>query len=147
LYFTLITTAAIGVLLILILVARLHAFLALFIVSLGLGLAAGMPPAKVLTSMQTGVGDALSFIAVVVGLGAMIGRFLQYSGGGRVLADALLAKAGPNHAQWAVLFAGFLIGLPVFFEVGFIIVAPLAWTLARESKRLYWSSVCQSQQP
>jgi gluconate transporter len=135
LYFTLITTAAIGVLLILILVARLHAFLALFIVSLGLGLAAGMPPAKVLTSMQTGVGDALSFIAVVVGLGAMIGRFLQYSGGGRVLADALLAKAGPNHAQWAVLFAGFLIGLPVFFEVGFIIVAPLAWILARESKR------------
>jgi H+/gluconate symporter-like permease len=64
LYFTLITTAAIGVLLILILVARLHAFLALFIVSLGLGLAAGMPPAKVLTSMQTGVGDALSFIAL-----------------------------------------------------------------------------------
>jgi gluconate transporter len=102
---------------------------------MGLGLAAGMPPAKVLTSMQAGVGDSLSFVAVVVGLGAIIGRFLQYSGGGRVLADWLLAKAGPNHAPWAALTAAFLIGLPVFFEVGFIILAPLAWSLARESKR------------
>jgi len=135
LYFILITAAAIGFLLALILYARLHAFLALFVVSMGLGLAAGMPPAKVLSSMQAGVGDALSFIAVVVGLGAMIGRFLQYSGGGRVLADWLLAKAGPRHAQWAVLIAAFLVGLPVFFEVGFIILAPLAWSLARESKR------------
>lgn len=134
-YFILITTVAIGLLLVLILYARLHAFLALFIVSMGLGLAAGMPPPKVLTSMQAGVGDALSFIAVVVGLGAIIGRFLQYSGGGRVLADWLLARAGPRHAPWAVLMAGFLVGLPVFFEVGFIILAPLAWSLARESKR------------
>ncbi len=135
LYFVLITTGAIGLLLILILYARLHAFLALLMVSMALGLAAGMKPAKVLTSMQSGVGDALGFIAVVVGLGAMIGRFLQYSGGGRVLADWLLKKAGRNHAQWAVLITAFLVGLPVFFEVGFIILAPLAWNLARESKR------------
>ena len=135
LYFVLITTAAIALLLVLILYGRLHAFLALFVVSIGLGLAAGMPPTKVLTSMQAGVGDALSFIAVVVGLGAIIGRFLEYSGGGRVLADWLLQKAGPKNSQWAVLTAAFLVGLPVFFEVGFIILAPLAWNLARESKR------------
>jgi gluconate transporter len=134
-YFILITASAIALLLVLILLTRLHAFLALFLVSIALGLAAGMPPAKVLTSMQAGVGDALSFIAVVVGLGAMIGRFLQYSGGGRVLADWLLAKFGPNHAQWAALLTAFLVGLPVFFEIGFIILVPLAWSLARESKR------------
>ncbi len=134
-YFVLITAAAIALLLVLILYGRLHAFLALFVVSIGLGLAAGMPPTKVLTSMQAGVGDALSFIAVVVGLGAIIGRFLEYSGGGRVLADWLLQKAGPQNSQWAVLTAAFLVGLPVFFEVGFIILAPLAWNLARESKR------------
>jgi gluconate transporter len=134
-YFILITAAAIAVLLFLILYTRLHAFLALFLVSIGLGLAAGLAPLKVLASMQHGVGDALSFIAVVVGLGAMIGRFLQYSGGGRVLADWLLAKAGASRAQWAVLTTAFLVGLPVFFEVGFIILAPLAWSLARESKR------------
>src|SRR4051794_9757986 len=94
-----------------------------------------MQPAKVISSMQAGFGDALSFIAIVVGLGAVIGRFLQFSGGGRVLADWLLAKTGPRHAQWAVLTTAFLVGLPVFFEVGFIILAPLAWSLARESKR------------
>ena len=135
LYSVLITLAAIGLLLILILYARLHAFLALMMVSMALGLAAGMRPAKVLTSMQSGVGDALGFVAVVVGLGAIIGRFLQYSGGGRVLAEWLLQKAGRAHAQWAVLITAFLVGLPVFFEVGFIILAPLAWNLARESKR------------
>lgn len=135
LYFVLITAGAIGLLLGLILAARLHAFLALLIVSMTLGLAAGMPPAKVLASVQTGVGDALSFIAVVVGLGAIIGQFLQDSGGGRVLADGLLKKSGPDRAPWAVLIAAFLVGLPVFFEVGFIILAPLAWSFARESKR------------
>ena len=135
LYFVLITAGAIGLLLGLILAVRLHAFLALLIVSMALGLAAGMPPAKVLASVQTGVGDALSFIAVVVGLGAIIGQFLQDSGGGRVLADWLLKKAGPDYVPWAVLAAAFLVGLPVFFEVGFIILAPLAWSLARESKR------------
>ena len=134
-YFVLITTGAIGLLLLLILYARLHAFLALMLVSIALGLAAGMQPLKVLASMQAGVGDALGFIAVVVGLGAIIGRFLQHSGGGRVLADWLLNKAGRKHAAWAVLVTAFLVGLPVFFEVGFIILAPLAWNLARESKR------------
>jgi gluconate transporter len=134
-YLVLITIAAIGFLLVLILIARMHAFLALFITSMLLGLAAGMPAMKVLKSMQTGFGDALGFIAVVIGLGAMIGRFLEDSGGGRELADWLLLKSGRDHAQWAVLVAAFLVGLPVFFEVGFVILVPLAWSIARESKR------------
>ena len=134
-YLLLITVAAIGFLLALILIARMHAFLALFITSMALGLAAGMPAVKVLKSMQTGFGDALGFIAVVIGLGAMIGRFLEDSGGGRALADWLLLKSGRDHAHWAVLVAAFLVGLPVFFEVGFVILVPLAWSVARESKR------------
>lgn len=134
-YLILITLAAIGVLLALILAVRLHPFLALFITSMALGLAAGMEPLKLIKSMQSGVGDALSFIAIVIGFGAMIGRFVEHSGGGRVLADWLLGKFGRDRAQWAVLTAAFLVGLPVFFEVGFIILAPLVWNLARESKR------------
>jgi gluconate transporter len=131
----LLTVAAIALLLFLILVVKLHAFLALMLSSMALGLAAGMPPASVLKSMQSGFGEALGFIAVVVGLGAMIGRFIEYSGGGRALADWLLAKVGRDHARWALLMAAFLVGLPIFFEVGFIILAPLVWSLARESKR------------
>lgn len=129
------TLGAIALLLFLILAARLHAFLALLISSMALGLAVGMDPLKVIKSIQTGFGEALGFIAVVVALGAMIGRFLEHSGGGRVLADWLLNKFGKENAVWAVLIAAFLVGLPIFFEVGFIILVPLAWSLARESKK------------
>src|SRR6202142_1343337 len=134
-YLILLTAISIALLLFLILVVKLHAFLALLLSSMALGLAAGMPPDKVLKSMQTGFGDALGFIAVVVGLGAMIGRYLEYSGGGRALADWLLARFGAEHAAWAMLVAAFLVGLPIFFEVGFIILVPLVWNLARETKR------------
>ncbi len=129
------TLGAIALLLFLILVVRLHAFLALIICSMALGLGAGMDPAKVIKSIQGGFGDALGFIAVVVALGAMIGRFLEHSGGGRALAEWLLVKFGKERAVWAVLTAAFLVGLPIFFEVGFIILVPLAWSLARESKK------------
>jgi gluconate transporter len=131
----LLTLGSIVLLLVLILVVKLHAFLALLIASLALGLAAGMGPVDVLKSMQTGYGEDLGFIAVVVGLGAMIGRFIEHSGGGRALADWLLGKFGRDRAAWALLVAAFLVGLPIFFEVGFIILAPLVWSLARESKR------------
>src|SRR5580658_11294771 len=91
-YLLAMTVAAIALLLVMILALKLHAFLALMIASMALGLAAGMPADKVLKSIQFGFGDALGFIAVVVGLGAMIGRYLEYSGGGRALADWLLER-------------------------------------------------------
>jgi gluconate transporter len=131
----LLTLGSIALLLFMILYLRLHAFLALLLTSMALGLAAGMEPAKLLKSIQTGFGDALGFIAVVVALGAIIGRMLEQSGGGRALADWLLRKFGKDRAIWAVLTAAFLVGLPIFFEVGFIIMVPLAWSLARESKK------------
>ena len=108
------TVACIALLLVLILVVKLHAFLALLLSSMTLGLLTGMPPDKVLKSIQTGFGEALGFIAVVVGLGAMIGRYLEYSGGGRALADWLLARFGKDRAAWAMLVAAFLVGLPIF---------------------------------
>jgi gluconate transporter len=134
-YLVFLTAATLALLLTLILAAKLHAFLALLISAMTMGLAAGMPPAQTLKSIQNGFGEALGFIAVVIGLGAMIGRFLEYSGGGRALADWLLLKFGRDHAAWAVLVASFLVGLPIFFEVGFIILVPVVWNLTRESKR------------
>jgi len=126
---------SIGLLLVLILVVRLHAFLALLLTSMALGLACGLAPAALLKSIQAGVGESLGFIAVVLGLGAMIGAYLEQSGGGRVLADWLLKLFGRERAVWAVLIASFLVGVPIFFEVGFIILMPLVWNLARESKK------------
>lgn len=129
------TLGSIALLLVLILVVRLHAFLALLITSMTLGAAAGLPLAKILKSIQFGFGDALGFIAVVVGLGAIIGRFIEVSGGGQALADWLLRVFGRDRAPWAVFFTSFLLGLPIFFEVGFIILVPIVWNLGRETKR------------
>lgn len=134
-YLVLVTLASLALLLILILWVKLHAFLSLLLSSMAMGLAVGMAPDKVLKSIQAGFGDALGFIAVVIGLGAMIGRFLEYSGGGRALADWLLLKFGKKNAAWAMLVAAYLVGLPIFFEVGFIILVPLVWNLTRETKR------------
>jgi gluconate transporter len=134
-FLILLTIGSIVFLLFLILYLRLHAFLALLLTAMALGLASGMEPVKVLKSIQSGFGEALGFIAVVVALGAIIGRFLEHSGGGRALAEWLLAKFGREHAAWAVFVSAFLIGLPIFFEVGFIILVPIAWSLARESKK------------
>jgi gluconate transporter len=131
----LLTLAAIVFLLFLILIVKLHAFLALVLTSMGLGLATGMPPVAVLKSIQNGFGEALGFIAIVLGLGAMIGGYLEHSGGGRALADWLLSKFGRERAAWAMLVAALLVGLPIFFEVGFIILVPLVWNLGLESKR------------
>ena len=131
----LLTLGALALLLFLILRVKLHAFLALMLTSMALGLACGMEPLKVLKSIQAGFGEALGFIAVVVALGAMVGRYLEHSGGGSALADWLLERFGPERAIWAVLVSAFLIGLPIFFEVGFIILVPLAWSLTRESKK------------
>src|ERR1051326_7664221 len=129
------TVAAIALLLVLILVVKLHAFLSLLISSMALGLAAGMRPEQVLKSIQTGFGDALGFIAVVVGLGAMIGRYLEYSGGRPALAGWLLENFGKERAPLGMVYAAFLGGWPIFLEVWFIILVPLVWNLARETKR------------
>ena len=129
------TLAAVGLLLTLILLVRLHAALALVITSMALGLAAGMNPPAVLASIQKGFGEALGFIAIVLGLGAMIGAYIESSGRRPVLADWLLAKFGRERAVWAVLLAAFLVGLPLFFEVAFIVLIPVIWSLTKESKK------------
>ncbi len=131
----LLTLGAVALLLVLILWLKLHAFLSLMITSMALGLAAGMAPLKLLKSLQTGFGDALGFIAVVVALGAMLGRMIEHSGGGAALAEWMIERTGRRHAVWAVFLAAFLVGLPIFFEVGFMILVPLAYALARETKR------------
>ncbi len=131
----LLTLASVALLLGLILIVRMHAFVALLAASIMLGLTAGMEPVKVAEAIKSGMGDALGKIAIILALGAMIGRFVEYSGGGRVLANWFLGKFGKDRASWAVLTAAFVIGLPIFFDVAFIILAPVIWNLARESKK------------
>lgn len=132
----LITVAAgIAALLILVLKLRIPAFLALLLVSAGVGLALGMDTAAVLKSIRDGMGGTLGFIAIVVGLGAMFGALLEYAGGVRTVAQRLLAHAGGGRTPWALSTTGLVIGIPVFFDVAFILLVPLIHQLAARSGR------------
>jgi Gnt-I system low-affinity gluconate transporter len=127
--------AGIALLLFLIVRVKLHAFVALLVGSLVIGAAAGMPLAKVLDAVATGVGSTLASIAVLVGLGAMFGQMLEASGGVETLADAILARVGERNAEWALLLIGFVVAIPVFFDVAFIILISLVYGLTDRTGR------------
>ncbi len=129
----LILVAVLGVALLVILAAgfRLHAFVALAVASLAVGLGSGMPPADIVRAFQEGIGATLGLIVVVVGLGAMLGKMLAESGGATVIAETLVRSLGRNRVPWAVFLAAFLVALPVFFAVGLVLLAPVVFGLAR----------------
>ena len=131
----LIVGTGIAVLLVLILRLRLPAFMALLIVSSGVGLGLGMSPSSLLASITAGMGNTLGFIAVVVGLGTMLGGLLEFAGGVRAIAGSLLARAGEARAGWALSGTGLLVGVAVFFDVAFVILVPLIRPLCASSGR------------
>lgn len=135
--YTLLLAVALGiaVLLILILTLRIQAFISLLISSIIVGIVAGMPPQEIIKTMQEGMGNTLGFVAVVVGIGAMFGAILEHSGGAEALANTLLKKFGDQNASWALMITGFFVAIPVFFDVAFIILIPLIYSLQRSSKK------------
>ena len=135
----LIIAFAIVALIVLIARVRLHAFLALMLVSALTGLAAGLPPAVIAGAFQEGVGSTLGFTAVVISLGAIFGKLLADSGGASVVARAITGAFGAGALPWAVAAAGFLVGLPVFFSVGLVLLVPVVWEIASVSGRPFLS--------
>ncbi|MCK5401300.1 MAG: gluconate transporter, partial [Flavobacteriaceae bacterium] len=135
--FTLLAAVFLGIaiLLLLILKLRIQAFIALLISSIVVGIVAGMNPLDIIKTMQEGMGNTLGFVAVVVGLGAMFGAILEHSGGAEALANYLLHKFGEKNASWALMITGFFVAIPVFFDVAFIILVPLIYSLQRKTKK------------
>jgi GntP family gluconate:H+ symporter len=127
--------AAGAVVALIVLIARfkLHPFIVLIAVSLGLGAAAGMPLGSVVKAFQDGVGGVLGFIAIVVGLGTMLGKMMAESGGATRIATTLIARFGERRVHWAIMFVAFIVGIPVFFQVGFVLLIPLVFTIARRT--------------
>lgn len=123
------------VLLTLILRFKIQAFIALLISSIVVGIIAGMQPTDIITTMKDGMGNTLGFVAVVVGLGAMFGAILEHSGGAEALAKYLLSKFGEKRTPFALMLTGFFIAIPVFFDVGFIILIPLVYSIQRKTKK------------
>jgi Gnt-I system low-affinity gluconate transporter len=134
-YLACVVAAAVAGLLFLIIKWKQQPFVSLILVSMVTALAAGMPPEKVMSCIEQGMGKTLGFIAVVVGLGAMFGQLLEVSGGAERLTLTLLRVFGKRRAPWAMSLAGFLVAIPVFFDVGFIILVPLVYAMSRETKK------------
>ena len=127
----LIAAAAVAVLLFLIMKVRLHAFIALVLVSLLTAVAAGIPLALVPTALTSGFGSTLASVALLVGFGVMLGRLLEITGGAQVLADTLINRFGEERAPFALGVAALLFGFPIFFDAGLVVFLPIIITVAR----------------
>ncbi|WP_017559775.1 GntP family permease [Nocardiopsis baichengensis] len=127
----LIAAAAIAVLLFLVIKVRLHAFVSLTLVSLLVALATRIPLTDIVPTMLDGFGGTLASVAMLVGLGVMIGRMLEVTGGAAVLAQALIRLFGEKRAPLALGVASLLFGFPIFFDAGLIVMLPIVFSVAR----------------
>ena len=132
---TLVLTAVGSVLLLLFLVmkARMHAFVALMVVSIGAGLFSGMPLDKIAATMEKGMGGTLGFLAIVVALGAMFGKILHETGAVDQIAVKMLKSFGHSRAHYAIGLAGLICALPLFFEVAIVLLISVAFSMARHT--------------
>jgi Gnt-I system high-affinity gluconate transporter len=108
---------------------KVNPFLAFLLVTIPAGLALGLPPAQVLAAMQKGLGDTLGSVALVVVLGAMLGKLVAESGAAQQIAAVLMGAFGAKNIQWTMMFTGLIIGIPLFYNVGFLLMIPLIFSV------------------
>lgn len=125
-----IVALGIVLLLVLMIVFKLNGFLSLILVALLVGILEGMPLTEVVISITKGVGGTLGTLALVLGFGAMLGKLLADSGGAQRIALTLIYKFGKNRIQLAVVITGFIVGIALFYEIGFVLLIPLVFTIA-----------------
>jgi gluconate:H+ symporter, GntP family len=127
---------AVGILalLLLIMVFKLNTFISLIIVSFGVALALGIPLEEVVKTIEAGLGGTLGHLALIFGLGAMLGKLIADSGGAQRIAMTLVNKFGEKNIQWAVVAASFIIGVALFFEVGLVLLIPIVFAISRQLK-------------
>lgn len=111
---------------------RMHPLLALLIVSIGVGFATGMDPTAIVKNLTNGAGKTLGAVGVVIALGAMLGKILADSGTTEQLAAAILRKTSDRMIPWAMTLVAFIVGIPMFFEVGLVVMLPLIFSVARK---------------
>lgn len=127
---------AFGIILLLILITgfKLNTFVSLIVVSFVVSLALGTPLKDIVTTIEGGLGGTLGHIALIFGLGAMLGRLIADAGGAQRIAMTLINKFGEDKIQWAVVVASFIVGIALFFEVGLVLLIPIVFTMAKELK-------------
>jgi Gnt-I system low-affinity gluconate transporter len=134
-YIIFLLSSSVALLLIMVLKFKINAFISLIVTSVYVGILAGMWITDIPASIQKGMGGTLGFVAVVVGLGAIFGQILESSGGAESLARYLLKKFGQSKASWAMMLTGFIVAIPVFLDVGLIILIPIIYALSRDTKK------------
>ncbi|AMO86976.1 high-affinity gluconate transporter [Solibacillus kalamii] len=127
----------VGLLLYLNIVVKLNSVLALLIVAILVGVLNGLSLTDVVTSVKTGFGSTLGSLAIIIGMGAVLGKLMVDSGAAQRVASTLLKKFGAKNVEWAILIVGAIFGISVFYEVAFIILAPLVISIAIEAKMPY----------
>src|SRR5690242_7145820 len=128
--------ALVAVVGLIVLIARfkLNSFVALMLASLFVGACSGTPLADVPKGFLEGMGKVLGDIAMVIGLGAILGKMLEESGGAEVIAQRIVRALGEKRLPWAMMLIAFIVGIPVFFAVGLVLLVPIVFTIARETK-------------
>ena len=136
--------SGIALLLLLIIKFKKNAFLSLLLASIWVGLIGGLSGELIVSSISKGMGDTLAFVATIIGLGAIFGAMLEHSGGAQGLAKYLLKKGGETKSRLALLVTGFIVCIPVFFDVGIIILMPIVNALSKKSGKhvLYFALPC-----
>jgi GntP family gluconate:H+ symporter len=132
---TLVTLGGIAVIVLLIVVLRMHPFLALILGSAFVGFAGGIPLPDIISNFETGVGSTLKEVGLLIALGAMLGKLLADSGGADQVIDKLLARASPTVLPWAMALVAIIIGIPMFFEIGLVLLLPIIVLVTQRSKR------------
>ncbi len=115
-------------------VKKVSPFLSLLIVAIFIGFLLGMQPSAILTSVEKGVGSTLGGLALILCLGAVLGKILEASGAAEQISGTLINSFGEKNIQWAMLLTGFLVGLPLYYNAGFIILVPLVFSVAKRTK-------------
>jgi len=126
----LIAVLAVVLLLLLITVAKFNAFLSFVMVCIFVGLTMGLPLEDTIEALKKGIGDTLGLLVLILGFGAMLGRILADSGAAQRITQSLVDAFGLKRVHWALMLAGFIVGIPMFYSVGFVILIPLVFTLA-----------------
>ena len=121
-----------GIVLLFLLIAvfKLNAFISFIIACLVVGIFQGMELESIIQSIQKGIGSTLGFLVLILGLGAMLGKLVADSGAAQRITSRLVDSFGIKNIQWAVVLAGFIVGIPMFYTVGFVILIPLVFTVA-----------------
>ena len=114
----------------LIIVFRLNAFIAFIIVSIGIGIGQGMELNSIVISIENGIGNTLGFLVIILGLGAMVGKLVAESGAAQKITNGLINLFGIKNTRTAVMLTGFIVGITMFYSVGFVILVPLVFTVA-----------------